>query len=184
MLESILKNILAGLYTQIGAALLVSILFMIVWKTAKESSWKQILKDWINGFRTNKKFRQDFFLILFAAMILFRTILCRSVWSTSNPLKHVIGIWGLEDEKGNLYIDGILNCILFIPFTMLLMNRSEKASILKAGWYSFLFSLGIETMQLLLKCGEFQLSDIFYNTLGGLIGGILYWGYSKVWKNE
>jgi len=153
MLESILKNILIGLYTQIGAALLVSILFMIVWKKAKESRWKQILKDWINDFRTNKQFRQDFFFILFIALILFRTIFCRSIWS-SNPLKNVIGIWGLEDDKGNLYTEGILNCILFIPFTMLLMNRSENALVLKAVWYSFLFSLGIETMQLLLKCGD------------------------------
>lgn len=183
MFESILKNILAGLYTQIGAALLVSIFFMIVWKKAKESSWKQIIKDWINDFRTNEQFRRDFFLTLFTSMILFRTIFCRSIWS-SNPLKNVLGIWGLEDEKGNLYTEGILNCLLFIPFTMLLMNRSEKASVLKAVWYSFLLSLGIETMQLLLKCGEFQLSDIFYNTLGGLIGGVLYWIYRTVRKRE
>ena len=73
-----------------------------------------------------------------------------------------------------------------MPFTFLLMwTAKEKllkdrricfASIL---WYStkvaFLFSLTIEFLQLFLRLGTFQLSDLCYNTLGGAIGGVLYW---------
>ena len=29
-------------------------------------------------------------------------------------------------------------------------------------------------LQLLLRLGTFQLSDIFYNTVGGIIGGLIY----------
>ena len=40
-------------------------------------------------------------------------------------------------------------------------------------WYSgkiaFIFSISIEMLQLLLRLGTFQLSDIFYNTVGGLM---------------
>ena len=32
----------------------------------------------------------------------------------------------------------------------------------------------IEMLQLLLRLGTFQLSDIFYNTVGGVIGGVCY----------
>lgn len=59
----------------------------------------------------------------------------------------------------------------------------ELASIL---WYStkvtFLFSLTIEFLQLFLRLGTFQLSDLCYNTLGGAMGGVLYWMGWKVKK--
>lgn len=32
----------------------------------------------------------------------------------------------------------------------------------------------IEMLQLLLRLGTFQLSDIFYNTVGGALGGVCY----------
>ena len=45
-------------------------------------------------------------------------------------------------------------------------------------WYSwkiaFIFSISIEMLQLLLRLGTFQLSDIFYNTVGGALGGVCY----------
>ena len=31
----------------------------------------------------------------------------------------------------------------------------------------------IEMLQLLLRLGTFQLSDIFYNTVGGVLGGLM-----------
>ena len=53
-------------------------------------------------------------------------------------------------------------------------------------WYStkvaFLFSLTIEFLQLFLRLGTFQLSDLCYNTFGGAIGGVLYWMGWKVKK--
>ena len=40
---------------------------------------------------------------------------------------------------------------------------------------AFIFSVFIEFLQLFLRLGTFQLSDIFYNTLGGFLGGAIYW---------
>lgn len=48
---------------------------------------------------------------------------------------------------------------------------------------AFGFSLIIEMLQLLLRLGIFQLSDIFYNTVGGVLGGICYWGIMKIKKD-
>ena len=44
----------------------------------------------------------------------------------------------------------------------------------------FLCSLSIEFLQLFLRLGTFQLSDLCYNTLGGGIGGILYFAGHKL----
>ncbi len=40
----------------------------------------------------------------------------------------------------------------------------------------------IEMLQLLLRLGTFQLSDIFYNTVGGVVGGLVYYGIVKAIK--
>ena len=40
---------------------------------------------------------------------------------------------------------------------------------------AFCFSVMIELLQIVLRVGTFQLSDIFYNTVGGVIGGVVYW---------
>jgi len=37
------------------------------------------------------------------------------------------------------------------------------------------FSLGIELCQSVFWLGTFQLADIFYNAIGGLMGGVLYY---------
>ena len=38
----------------------------------------------------------------------------------------------------------------------------------------------IEMLQLLLRLGTFQLSDLFYNTVGGVLGGLMYYTVMKV----
>lgn len=52
----------------------------------------------------------------------------------------------------------------------------------KSGKVAFIFSISIETLQLLLRLGTFQLSDIFYNTLGGVLGGLMYYVLMKLRK--
>ncbi|RHO82085.1 VanZ family protein [Ruminococcus sp. AF42-9BH] len=45
------------------------------------------------------------------------------------------------------------------------------------------FSFIIEFLQLLFHLGTFQISDLCYNTLGGTIGGVIYFVSYKL-KNE
>ncbi|MFR4684965.1 MAG: VanZ family protein [Anaerobutyricum hallii] len=52
----------------------------------------------------------------------------------------------------------------------------------QSGKIAFIFSISIEMLQLLLRLGTFQLSDIFYNTVGGMIGGLMYCAVMKVRK--
>ena len=55
-------------------------------------------------------------------------------------------------------------------------NVSKKSGI--RPWLPFL----IEMLQLLLHLGTFQRSDIFYNTVGGVLGGLMYCAVVKARK--
>ena len=184
--EKIIKDVLTAFYQPFSFALLLAILFMFLSLYAREHGWKEVCRRWWNAFRTESAFRRTFLLAFYTAMILFRTLLNRNMWA--NPLSEVLGGWGLYDEEGKLTTEAIENLILFIPFMILLLwsfrDRllGEKVRLIPTLWQSlkiaFLFSLSIEFLQLFLRLVTFQLSDLTYNTLGGLIGGLLYWiGY-------
>ena len=77
-----------------------------------------------------------------------------------------------------------------MPFSAVVMwTFGEKIgnSWKKILWYSgkiaFIFSVSIEMLQLLLRLGTFQLSDIFYNTVGGMLGGLVYYVTMKARKH-
>lgn len=110
---------------------------------------------------------------------------------------HIMGGWWIWNAQADgtvtLTTECFENIALMMPFTFLLM-WTAKEKLLKGRricftsifWYStkvtFLFSLTIEFLQLFLRLGTFQLSDLCYNTLGGAIGGVLYWVSWKVKK--
>ena len=78
---------------------------------------------------------------------------------------------------------------MMMPFSAVVMwTFGEKIGIgwKKTLWQSekiaFIFSISIEMLQLLLRLGTFQLSDIFYNTVGGMIGGLMYCAVMKARK--
>lgn len=179
--KNILVNIITSLYQTFGASLVFAVLFMLGYWKIKEVGIANTIKKWLLEFKNNKEFRGWFYLALYTGMILFRTLLCRKLWV--NPVENVIGVWGLHNEDGSLSTEIIENCVLFIPWTYLMFSMMENTcsslnegvSVLwKALRFSFLFSLVIELLQIFLKLGTFQLSDLFFNSMGGLIGGALY----------
>ena len=60
------------------------------------------------------------------------------------------------------------------------MKGSWKRILWYSGKIAFIFSISIEMLQLLLRLGTFQLSDLFYNTVGGVLGGLMYYTVMKV----
>ena len=112
----------------------------------------------------------------------------------TNPLSKVLGNWTIYNEKGELTTESIENIMLLLPFMVLLLwtfkdKLMVKVNLKNAVWagvkFSFLFSITIEFLQLFLRLGTFQLSDLFYNTLGGLLGGVIYYiGYRHKHKGD
>ena len=105
----------------------------------------------------------------------------------------MLGTWGLYNKKGKLTTEVIENLLMFVPFPIL-MFAAFRDRLLKCMrlcgilWtsikISFLFSAGIEVAQLLFRLGTFQLSDLFYNTLGGILGGLCYFIGCKLKKGK
>lgn len=191
IIKKIATNVLISLYQPFNFSVIMAVLVMFVYLFTRKYGWKTLIKKWVQSFKEEEHFRTLFLFVFYTIMILFRTLLNRYIWV--NPVNNVIGVWGLYNEKGELTTEVIENLALFIPFAILLLccfrskllGKSVKfgRTLWQVGKSVFLFSLTIEFLQLFLRLGTFQLSDLFYNTLGGIIGGLLYWFGYKI-KNR
>lgn len=196
ILGKVLTNILTALYEPFGFSILLSFFAMYFWLFASDprhcgEGCKIAIITWYKKFRESLIFRKLFLLVFVTSTILFRTLLNRNL--CMNPLSNVMGGWGIwvtMNGVKQLTTESIENVIMMMPFTGILLWTFEKrvGSHLKnilcvSVKVAFCFSLTIETLQILLWLGTFQLSDIFYNTLGGVLGGLIYYVLKKVRKH-
>lgn len=84
------------------------------------------------------------------------------------------------------------NVVAFMPFGFLVpvMYREQRKGVSFTGHYfrsflfvtllGFLFSFVIETIQLVTKVGCFDVDDLFLNTLGVVLGYIIYYISKKI----
>lgn len=185
IITKILTSVLTHLYQPFWFSLFAAVLFLYLYLYAMEHGWKTAFRNWLVTFKKSTVFRKLFFLSFYTTMILMRTLLNRNMWA--NPISNVLGSWGFYNEDGELTTEAVENMMLMVPFVILLLWTFKerllgKVSLGRTAWgglkFSFLFSVSIELLQLFLRLGTFQLSDIFYNTLGGLFGGVIYYiGY-------
>ena len=195
IITKILTNILTALYEPFGFSLLLSFLAMFFYlyayePTAAGKGWKNAIVTWYQKFKESMFFRKLFFLAFVISMILFRTLLNRKMWM--NPLSDVMGGWGIwktVNGERQLTTECIENIIMMVPFSAVVMWTFEeklgngwKKILRQSGKIAFIFSVSIEMLQLLLRLGTFQLSDIFDNTVGGVLGGLMYYAVMKVRK--
>ena len=165
----------------------------------KEHGWKKnsfirnMFGTWWRAFKSSSNFRRTFLLAFYTAMILLRTVLNREIWF--DPLGKLLGGWGLY-EDGQFTTESIENFMLFVPFSILLLwafqkellgESPENIRFGKTVWEATkavaIFSFLIEFTQLLFHLGTLQISDLTYNTLGGAVGGVIYYlGYSRKTK--
>lgn len=190
VIGKILTNILTALYQPFGFSLLLSFFAMFFHlysyhPTNAGKGWKSTIVTFGREFKKDSRFRKLFALAFVTSMILFRTLLNRNLWM--NPLSNVMGGWGIwETVNGErqLTTECIENVIRMMPFTGMVMWTFdvEKRVVWKSTKLGLIFSVSIEMLQLLLRLGTFQVSDIVYNTLGGMLGGVVYIMGKKVHK--
>lgn len=73
------------------------------------------------------------------------------------------------------------NVIGFMPFGFFItIVRNKKTNFVVALLYSFAFTLLIESVQYITKLGVFDIDDLMLNTLGGILGYIVYFILSCV----
>lgn len=194
IIKEIITDILTSLYQSFWYAVLSTVLlcFLYLYAYHPVNIGKGIrfaVKGWIEEFKSSVFFRKLFLLFFFIVMILFRTLFNRNLWE--NPLSDVMGgwwIWKIKNGERQLTTECFENLVLLLPFTFLVFWTFEEKigniSLCSIFWKglknAFVFSFTIEMLQLFLRIGTWQLSDIFYNTVGGGLGGVLYYVFYRI----
>lgn len=125
------------------------------------------------------------YIILFLWIIVFTYVSPLEVFSQNRPMIrsiniipfHQIGryIFGTANVSTSVVINNIVgNVLLFIPFGVYLQLLKKDKRFLSSFITVFLVSLLIETVQYILAIGISDIDDILLNTLGGIIGIVLY----------
>ncbi len=78
----------------------------------------------------------------------------------------------------------ILNILIFVPLGIYAGVLFEKWTIGKKVFLFFITSFMIEGLQFILSVGAFDITDIITNTLGGIMGLILFKAIEKVFNNH
>lgn len=165
-IERIVMDCIVAFYQNIGSSILLSLIILFLYQSIKLR--KINIKRFICNFK-NQSSRKKLYLLLSMVFIVQYTLLRRN--GNHEPLQDIIGPFILLDlTEGNFYVETIENVILFVPFGICLKNFNNFYCLKKVFFMVFIFSLSIEMLQLIFKLGTFQLSDLYYNTIGGLVG--------------
>ena len=111
---------------------------------------------------------------MFFSETLDRTMVSDQYRYNLTLFKEITRFWNMRHTYGwNITIINLLgNVVCFMPFGFLLpmvSKRSVFKNFLSVTFLAMLFSIGIETAQLVTKVGAFDVDDIFLNTIGGLL---------------
>ena len=66
------------------------------------------------------------------------------------------------------------NILIFVPFGFFIAMASSSRSFFKALFNSLGLSLCVEILQLVTRVGSFDVDDILLNTIGGMLGYIVF----------
>ncbi|MGN0203822.1 MAG: VanZ family protein [Coprococcus sp.] len=73
------------------------------------------------------------------------------------------------------------NVIAFMPFGFLMpVLRKRERRVGNVAFMTFLLSLFIEIVQLLTRVGSFDVDDLILNTMGGILGYVLFYILNKI----
>ncbi len=131
--------------------------------------------------KVHRKIWQGMLLIGFIACVVYVTVLSRADSLTRSVILSPFASWRAWLSGDRTAGTGVMENIgLFIPVGYLIAlffsadgnaKRTRPALTILSG---FLLSLGVEALQYLLGRGWFELDDLFNNTLGTVLGLLLY----------
>ena len=129
--------------------------------------------------------------ILFAVyfIILVWILLFKMSFSIDELYKNrsinIIPFMGSVIVNGRIYISEIINnIVVFIPVGIYVCMLKKDWPILKKISVGFFISLGIEILQFVLSIGATDITDLIGNTFGGIVGILVFYLFSKVFKNK
>ncbi len=97
--------------------------------------------------------------------------------------RYIVHFWQIGFYSAGLNLFGNIMC--FAPFGFFIPVLSEKSKIfIRVFIFSMLFSTCIELLQLVSKVGSCDVDDVILNTLGGIIGYIIFKSVHSVTKKK
>lgn len=92
------------------------------------------------------------------------------------PFKEIRRFWLYRDKIGMRAVLSNLggNVFIFMPFGFILAMASKYRSFLFTSFCTLSFSFCVEFLQLLTKVGCFDVDDLLLNTIGGMLGYIIF----------
>ena len=90
--------------------------------------------------------------------------------------KEIKRFWNYRVQVGffAMFTNLFGNVVIFVPFGFFMPMASKYRSFFSTLFYSFGLSLCVETFQLLTKVGSFDVDDLLLNTLGGVVGYMIF----------
>lgn len=117
------------------------------------------------------------FYFLFFSEEMGRTYTEREYHYNLVPLKEIHRFIQYRKILGmrSVMLNIVGNVVAFMPFgTFLPVFVAKGKKFWFTSLYSFELSLFVETLQLITKVGSFDVDDLLLNTLGGILGYVLY----------
>ena len=110
--------------------------------------------------------------MIYLALMLVITFLSRESGDSKGIDLELFSTWGINDRNNAFVIENVL---LFVPYGFLAgFAFGRYRRFLPCLALGAATSLGIETLQLVTGRGFFQIDDILTNTLGAVVGFLLY----------
>lgn len=106
-----------------------------------------------------------------------RTVTNREYSYNLVPFLEIKRFWNNREIIGSfaVFINLAGNVLAFVPFGFFLPVLNVHArGILRMALFTFEFSLLVETIQLVSKVGSFDVDDLMLNTLGGILGYVIF----------
>lgn len=111
-------------------------------------------------------------LISYLFLIFVSTVLNRK--STNTPMYEFSPFWYFREGSINrdLFNQLKANIVMFLPVGLLWSSASKKPAM--TVFFASLISAFIELLQFVLHKGQCEVSDVINNTIGAVIGSMLY----------
>lgn len=127
------------------------------------------------------------FYFLFFSEEMGRTYSEREYHYNLVPLKEIgrfLKYWKVLGMKAVL-LNIVGNVLAFVPFGAFLPIFSARCrKFWRTTYYSFELSLFVELLQLIFRVGSFDVDDLLLNTLGGMLGFLVYMFVMRFWRGE
>lgn len=127
------------------------------------------------------------FYFLFFSEKMGRTYTERAYHYNLIPFKEISRFLTYRETLGTkaVMLNIVGNVAAFVPFGIFLPVFSEQCKrVWRTVLYSFELSFLVEVLQLAFRVGSFDVDDLFLNTMGGLIGCLLYLFVTYIFRGD